>query len=305
MKDSSVIVTRRRRRRRTRKNAGAQFLVVFLFAATAAITWQYARQKPVSSMAYSSVEANQIKSSETDPASPTYASFVRSRPGRPAYLYSVIPGGIASPEELRQAMDHDPVVAQQFAGFDFQRAHLIQVSDSQPMHVAYRMGDKVYWTRKKMALHKGETLISDGKIAARTRCGNRIALVPLGPPAFAEPTLADLDQPLFSNDMVTHEVDPQPETYADAIPMARRPSCGAEIPCQPDGKRKPDSFLFFHCCLAVSAWWLARRWWLAAVVLLSSPRLRLRLRPNLAPCCCFPADCWECCGRLRKSGRKQ
>jgi PEP-CTERM motif len=212
--------------------------MVFLFAATAAITWQFARQKPVSSMAYSSAEANQIKLSETDPsysASPTYSSFVRSRPGRPAYLYSVIPGGIASPQELRQAMDHDPVVAQQFAGFDFQRAHLIQVSDSPPMHVAYRMGDKVYWTRKKVALHKGETLISDGKIAARTRCGNRIALVPLGPPAFAEPTLADLDQPLFSNDMVTHEVEPQPETYADAIPMAAPAGANALQPT----KRKP------------------------------------------------------------------
>jgi len=135
-------------------------------------------------------------------------------------LYSVIPGGVASAEELRQAMEHDPVAAQQFAGFDFERAHLVQVSEQQSMHVAYRMGDKVYWTRKKVALHKGETLISDGKIAARTRCGNRIAVAPLGPPALAEPAEADLDQPLFSNDMVTHEVDPQTETYAAVIPMA-------------------------------------------------------------------------------------
>jgi len=32
------------------------------------------------------------------------------------------------------------------------------------MYVAYRKGDKVYWTRKKVALHPGETLISDGKL---------------------------------------------------------------------------------------------------------------------------------------------
>jgi hypothetical protein len=223
LKDSSVNVVRHRRRRHSRKRAGTKFLVALLFAATAAITWQFARQRPASSMSYPSPEVNRIKLNEADAsaaASRAYSSFLESRPGRPAYLYSVIPGGVASAEELRQAMEHDPVVAQQFAGFDFQRAHLVQVSEQQSMHVAYRMGDKVYWTRKKVALHPGETLISDGKIAARTRCGNRIAVAPLGPPALAEPAETDLNQPLFSNDMVTHEVDPQLETYAAVIPMA-------------------------------------------------------------------------------------
>ncbi len=224
MKDSSVSVVHHRRRRRSRKNAGARFLVVLLFAATAAITWQFSRQQPVSSMAYSSsspeVDGTKLNAADsTTPPSPSYSSLIQSRPGRPAYLYSVIPGGIASAEELRQAMDNDPVVAQQFAGFDFQKAHLVQVSGNQSMHVAYRMGQKVYWTRKKLPLHPGETLISDGKIVARTRCGNRIAMAPLGPPAIAEPSESDLNQPLFSNDMVTRDVEPQPETYAAAIPM--------------------------------------------------------------------------------------
>jgi hypothetical protein len=223
LKDSSVSVVRYRRRRHSQKSARTKFLVALLFAATAAITWQFARQRPASSMSYASPAVDRIKLNEADPSaavSRAYSSFMDSRPGRPAYLYSVIPGGVASAEELRQAMEHDPVVAQQFAGFDFERAHLVQVSEQQSMHVAYRMGDKVYWTRKNVALHKGETLISDGKIAARTRCGNRIAVAPLGPPALAEPAEADLDQPLFSNDMVTHEVDPQPETYEAVIPMA-------------------------------------------------------------------------------------
>lgn len=221
MKDSSVSVVRHRHRRHGRKGAGARFLVVLLFVATAAITWQFSRQQPVSSMAYTSPE-NRIKLGAADSTtlpSPSYSSLLQSRPGRPAYLYSVVPGGIASLEELRQAMENDPVVAQQFAGFDFQKAHLVQVSGNQSMHVAYRMGQKVYWTRKKLPLHSGETLISDGKIVARTRCGNRIAMAPLGPPAISEPAEGDLDQPLFSNVMVTRAVDPQPETYAAAIPV--------------------------------------------------------------------------------------
>lgn len=200
--------------------------MTLLFAATAAITWQFARQQPVSK-SYASVESNQAGLDQTglNPAdssaltNPSYSAFIASRPGRPAYLYSVIPGGIANAEDLRQAMGRDPVVAREFAGFDFQRAHLVQISEPQSMHVAYRTGDKVYWTRKKVKLHRGETLISDGKIVARTRCGNRIALVPLGPPAIVDPVDADFNQPLFSNDMVTREVEPQPETYAAALPM--------------------------------------------------------------------------------------
>lgn len=222
MTDSSGSVVRHRRSRRRRINAKAKFLVTLLFMATAAITWQFARQQPVSKLSYSPAELNQGEFGQDDAAAlkgSSYSAFIAARPSRPAYLYSVIPGGIGSAEELRQAMGHDPVVAREFEGFDFQRAHLVQVSEKQSMHVAYRKGDKVYWTRKKVALHPGETLISDGKIVARTRCGNRIAMIPLGPPAMADPVDADFNQPLFSNDLVTREVEPQPETYPDALPV--------------------------------------------------------------------------------------
>jgi hypothetical protein len=223
LKETNVIVVRHRHRRPSRKSAATKFLVALLFAATAATTWQFARQQPASSMSYVRPEFKGIKLNEPDAspsASRAYSSFLDSRPGRPVYLHSVIPGGVASAEELRQAMEHDPVVAKQFAGFDFQRAHLVQVSGKQAMHVAYRMGQKVYWTRKKVKLHPGETLISDGKIVARTRCGNRIAMTPLGPPALTEPADADLNQPLFANDMVTPAAEPRPEAYAAVIPMA-------------------------------------------------------------------------------------
>ena len=244
LKDTSSSVVRYRRSRRSRKKAQAKFLVALLFAATAAVTWQFARQPPVSNLSYASPELNQVGLNQDDPTalvSPSYPGFIASRPSLPAYLYSVIPGGIANAEELRQAMGHDPVVAREFQGFDFQRAHLVQISEPQSMHVAYRKGDKVYWTRKKVTLHRGETLISDGKIVARTRCGNRIALVPLGPPAMTDPVDADFNQPLFSNDMVTREVEPQPEAYAAALPMPAPVEGNSLQPTH--GKRIPFFFL--------------------------------------------------------------
>ncbi len=226
LNDSTNKVVRHRRHKRSRLSGQTKFLVALLFAATAAITWQFSRQQPVSTWAYTapqsniSTRKNDAEGVTADGAKQTYSSLVAMRPSRPAYLYSVVPGGIASAEELRQSMQNDPVVAREFEGFDFQRAHVVKVSENQSMHIAYRLGDKVYWTRKKVALHPGETLISDGKIVARTRCGNRIATAPMGPPAIVEPTESDLNQPLFSNDMVTREADPQPEPYVAALPSA-------------------------------------------------------------------------------------
>jgi len=204
-----------------------KFLVWLLFAAAAAITWQFARQQPVSSLSSSSPDVSRVGLRKTGDDKSRLASraepfSVAMRPGRPVYLYSIIPGGVKSAEELQHVVEHDPVAAQHFRGFDYQRARLVEVSQKQSMYVSYRIGDKVYWTRKKVSLRPGETLISDGKIVARTRCGNRVALAPLGPPAMLEPLEMDLDQPLFSNDMVTREVDPQADPYLTSLPTRDR-----------------------------------------------------------------------------------
>jgi len=213
----------RRRRRQLRRPSGlrTKFLVMLLVAAVGAIAWQFARQQPVSTLAYSPAKKSGFTLPEIQDLkleSGAWAPSISSHLGRPIYLYSVIPAGIESVEELQKIVQRDPVAAQQFEGFDFQHAHLVQVSERQLMYVAYRMGNKVYWTRKKILLHPGETLISDGKIVARTRCGNRVALAPLGPHALVEPLESDFDQPLFANDMVTKEVDPQADPYMTSLP---------------------------------------------------------------------------------------
>src|SRR6476660_6170004 len=212
---------------------------MLLFAATAAVTWQFSRQQPIARTSHSSISAPPAGSA---PASSTDSLYIASRPSRPAYPYSVIPGGVGSAEELRQISDHDPVVAQQFRGFDYEHAHLVTVSEKQLMYVAYRKGDKVYWTRKKVALHPGETLISDGKIVARTRCGNRVAVAPLGPPGIMDPLISDLDQPLFSNEMVTNPSEPNAEVLAAAIPS---PTSEVGTALQPTKNHKGLIPLFF------------------------------------------------------------
>jgi hypothetical protein len=100
---------------------------------------------------------------------------------RPLYPYSVIPGGIENSAELRNAIDHDPVVAEHYAGFNLARAQVVHLNESRAVYVSYRLGNRVFWTRKQLNLLKGETVITDGEHMARTRCGNQISEVPAGP----------------------------------------------------------------------------------------------------------------------------
>jgi hypothetical protein len=102
-------------------------------------------------------------------------SSVAIREHRLEYPYSVIPGGVQSAAELRQAVRRDVVVAAHYAGFDIEHARIERVNRPLPVFVSYRRADRVYWTRKRLTLLPGETIITDGIHSARTRCGNRIA----------------------------------------------------------------------------------------------------------------------------------
>jgi len=116
---------------------------------------------------------------------------------RTVYPYSVIAGGAQSPQELREAMASDPVVAQHYADFDITKAHRVTLDAPKLVYVSYRIGNKVFWTKNKLALRKGEAMLSDGSNMARTRCGNRISVLPVRPNAPAEPTSSELDGPEF------------------------------------------------------------------------------------------------------------
>jgi uncharacterized membrane protein YgcG len=112
---------------------------------------------------------------------------------RTVYPYSVIAGGAQSSKELREAMAGDPVVAQHYADFDITKAHRVTLDAPKLVYVSYRIGNKVFWTKNKLALRKGEAMLSDGSNMARTRCGNRISVLPVRPNAPAEPTSSELD----------------------------------------------------------------------------------------------------------------
>ena len=129
--------------------------------------------------------------SNTDFPSRTGASS-----SRPVYPYSVIPRGVETPEELRSAIRQDSVVAAHYSDFQVRAARPIRLPRERQFFVSYRIGNQVYWTTKKITLHAGETLLTDGEHLARIRCGNRLSEVPSTPTALSEPTDRTFDTPV-------------------------------------------------------------------------------------------------------------
>lgn len=118
-----------------------------------------------------------------------------TRSPRLVYPYSIIPGGVTSADELRQAAAHDSVVAAHYVGFNYRRAHLVEVKRAQKVYLSYRLHNRVFWTLRQASLHPGEKLLTDGTLTARTRCGNQVSVLPHVAISPDEPTLAELDRP--------------------------------------------------------------------------------------------------------------
>ncbi len=124
---------------------------------------------------------------------------------RPVYPYSVVPGGVEDAKELKWVAEHDPIVAAHYAGFDYDHARVVRLTLARTAYVSYRIGNRVYWTRHRLTLHKGEKVITDGRMTARTRCANRVEEVPQQAAAPVEPPVEKFDQPVRpATGMATH-----------------------------------------------------------------------------------------------------
>lgn len=124
-----------------------------------------------------------------------HSEAIQAHNRRLVYPHSVIPGGVTSADELREAAAHDPSVAEHYAGFDYSRARVVEVDRPRLVYLSYRRGGQIHWTSKQASLHPGEKLLTDGKITARTRCGNQVSVLPQANTVPDEPLVAELDRP--------------------------------------------------------------------------------------------------------------
>ena len=131
-------------------------------------------------------------------------------------------------------MAGDSVVAQHYADFDLAKARIISLDRGREVYVSYRIGSQIYWTSHKLKLAAGESLVTDGKQEARTRCGNRISYIPQAPVSPIEPPERNFDTAL---PLVAMSLPPfDPPFYAPLEPLVPP---GWDSPTTPFGP--PDS----------------------------------------------------------------
>jgi len=132
-----------------------------------------------------------------------------TQPPRPVYPYSVVAGGVEDVKELKWVAEHDPIVGAHYAGFDYARAQVVRLTLSRTVYVSYRIGNRIYWSRRRVTLHKGEKLITDGRMTARTRCANRVEETPQQQAASpVEPTPETFDEPVRTGEGTAMQTPP-------------------------------------------------------------------------------------------------
>ena len=175
------------------------------------------------------------------------AALRAAETARPNYRYSVIAGGAYSSAELVAAASNDAVVAESY-GAVARRVRPSPVVGRRLAHLSYRIGNQIYWTKRKLPLTPGEMTLTDGDIEIRSRCGNQISETARLPTSPSEPDAVEFDR-LVSDEpdlLATHQFPfgiqsppiglpggAAPGTIGDPTPGTMAPIWGASSDQQP------------------------------------------------------------------------
>jgi len=225
-------VIRRRRSRRHRRNRFLRrgLLVVVCAALTVLSAFVILKYLTPSLFRASRVVEPDRQSTEAsrERAMAVQEESLRQLENRRFYRYSVVPGGVRDAGELKWAAEHDPVVREHYRGFDYDHARVVRLVLARTAYVSYRIGKKVYWTRHRINLKKGETLITDGKITARTRCGNRVEEMPQQLTSVLEPPAVQFDEPAMPALGTASSIPPVP--FVSSLTQNPAPGLGPAPP---------------------------------------------------------------------------
>ena len=151
-----------------------------------------------------------LNAEESLPSTPRRSDDIalRGHQARPIFNGSVVAGGVYSLGQLRAVIDRDPVVAEHYRDVDLDRMEVVTLTAGKAAYVSYRVGDTVRWTRERVWLKPGETVLTDGTTMIRARCGNCVSDVKQENVAAVDPAHGELD------DFV---VPPTPDTGVNAL----------------------------------------------------------------------------------------
>ena len=111
------------------------------------------------------------------------------------YPYSIVPGGIGNADDAKRATLSDALVRTHYRNLDLAKLKPMNLAENRLAYVSYRMGDKVFWTAKRICLFKGERMLTDGTNLVRARCGNLVSDTPEPIAPFGGPSEEVLNSP--------------------------------------------------------------------------------------------------------------
>ena len=131
---------------------------------------------------------------ETEPHSePVISELAAALAPRPVYRHSVVNGGVYSAGEMARVVSTDSVVADHYRAINVANVRAERVARPTMAYMSYRRNGTIYWTKHKVQLQEGETILTDGDTQVRARCGNCISLEPMQPTAPDEPEAVEFD----------------------------------------------------------------------------------------------------------------
>ena len=164
-----------------------------------------------------------------------------SQPQRPIFKYSIIRGGVRDARELQAAASRDPIVAQHYSDFRIGAARTVRLEKPLEMYVSYRRNNQVYWTKNRMVIPAGESLISDGENLARVRCGNRLSAIVAKPVATTDPTKEELNEPEFVPPLMAEFLPGEGSDFFPGAPYGAIPALPTSGPTT-GSKTSPPGF---------------------------------------------------------------
>ena len=102
-------------------------------------------------------------------------------------------GVVRNVADFRRVVENDPVLTAHFEDFDWGKAKQGTLEDAVWTPVAYRTGDVIRMTKKRILLPKGDGFITDGTRRVRTYCCNDYSESAPPPQVLAPPTEENVD----------------------------------------------------------------------------------------------------------------
>jgi hypothetical protein len=135
-----------------------------------------------------------------------------------------LPKSVASLDDFRRVVRSDQRLAAYYGSFNWAKARLVTTAAPQLVYVSYQKAGALARTKHPMLLPKGDTLLTDGVLQARTYCCNEVFELVDAPP----PPPSEGDQPAA----------PLPPSTQVLWPPASPPPLAP-----PEGEAPPSSFL--------------------------------------------------------------